>query len=924
MGAGHHYGGNAPLQISLRREKCSMSARSKDILFILLCFSPLLFYPLVAGSGWRSSSDVHAILELASSLMAMTAGVMVLLHFFTTGRMFFLFVSVGFVQIGGEELIHAMFGFDRLWVDAPPQLRWAISTTWLTGRATLLLFLFIAYFFGKGEVAPEQRVRFAAIANLIGFAGAALIAVNIFTSTGLSALVAIGSSSKQMLELALGLSYFCVFLLYVRLYFQDAARSPLLLSIVACAIFQVLVHLFVFDARVFYDAHWDAAHLLKLLGYFFPVFGVWGETMNIHARAKAQLVDLKKEMNERQQVEARLRVSEQRLHLAAEAAQLGIWDWDVVSNELVWDDAMYRLYGIERDQFGGAYDAWTACLAPADLARATADVDAALKGERPFHSEFRVIWPDRSVHVIAGFGNLIRSETGQPLRMVGVNFDISERKRSEQELARYRSHLEELVAERTTALAQAVQQAEAANQAKSAFLANMSHELRTPMNAILGYSDLLQRDAALAGPQREYVSTIHRSGGHLLNLINDVLDMAKIESGHMQLETDNFELADMVDDVACMLRGRAEQKGLLLLVEMASDLPHWINADERKLRQILLNLIGNAIKHTDAGGVSLRLRGRPDGSVLRLLIDVEDSGSGIAADDRAAIFEPFVQSGKQGDRGGTGLGLAITRAFVQIMGGSISVDSTLGRGSVFRVEVNVEPASAAAPTLADNMREGSVILAPGQGEWRILVVDDHPDNRNLLRLLLQQAGFLVDVAEDGAAAVAHYQSWQPHLIWMDWRMPVMDGVEAMRQIRLLPGGEQVKIVAVSASIFKEQRAELLRAGMDGFVRKPYRPREIFDCMAELLGLRYEHLPALAAQPTTPGPLQLEQALARQPQALRRALQTALDMLDADVIDAAITRIADADATLGRQLRQLAERLDYAPVHDALSRCHQEY
>lgn len=900
-----------------------MSARTKDILFILLCFSPLLLYPSVAASAWRSSSDVHAVLELASSLVAMTAGVMVLLHFFTAGRLFFLFVSVGFVQIGGEELIHAMFGFDRMWVDAPPQLRWAISTTWLTGRATLLMFFVIAYVFGQGEVASAKRISYAAICNLIGFATASILALNIFHTSGLSALVAIGSNSKRLLELSLGLAYLIVFALYCRLYFKGASRSPLLLSVVACVIFQVLVHLFVFNCGTFYDAHWDAAHLLKLLGYFFPIFGVWGETMNIHAVAKAQLLELQAEVAERQQVEGRLRVSEERLHLATEAAQLGIWDWDVVSNELVWDDAMYRIYGISREQFGGAYQAWAQCLEPEDMAQAAADIDAALKGERPFKPEFRVRWPDGSVHMIAGFGTTIRAENGQPLRMVGINFDITERKRSEQELERYRSHLEELVAERTRALAQAVQQAEAANQAKSTFLANMSHELRTPMNAILGYSDLLQRDATLSAAQRDYTSTIHRSGGHLLNLINDVLDMAKIESGHMQLDNDSFELADMLDDVLRMLRGRADEKGLQLRLEMANDLPRWINADERKLRQILLNLIGNAIKHTDAGSVSVHLRGRAAGPWLRLLIDVEDSGAGIASADLAAIFEPFVQSGKQAHRSGTGLGLAISQSFAHAMGGNISVDSTLGQGSVFHLEINVTATSQAAAAADAAVASSGVRLAAGQGEWRILVVDDHPDNRNLLKLLLEQAGFQVATAENGAVAVARFQAWQPHFIWMDWRMPVMDGIEAMRQIRLLPGGKAVKIVAVSASTFKEQQAELLREGMDGFVRKPYWPSELFACMADLLDLRYDNLPPLAAPQPLPGPLALDGRLSRLAPDLRYALHNALEMLDADVIAAAIARITEIDAALGQQLTQLAARFDYAPMIDALSRCNQE-
>ncbi|QKE61899.1 response regulator [Aquipseudomonas campi] len=899
-----------------------MSVR-KDALLILLSFSLLLFYPVIAGATWQSSSDVHALLELSSALVAVTAGVMVLLHFLTTGRWFFLFVSIGLVQIGGEEFIHALFAFDRLWIDPPAQIRWAISTTWLTGRATLLIFFAIAYFFGKGEVAAERRVRYACIFNAIGFVCSVLIALSIFHSAGLSSVVRIGSSSKQLLELFLGFSFFCIFLLYCRLYFRRLSRSPLLLSIVLCAAFQVLVHLFVFDAQVFYDAHWDAAHLLKLLGYFFPIFGVWGETIKIHQMAKAQLVELQKEMSERQQAEARLRISEERLHLATEAAHLGIWDWDVLSNELVWDDAMYQLYGIPREQFTGTIDCWAQSLAPEDRERTMADVAAALNGERSYSTEFRVIWADGSVHVIAGIGNAIRSESGQALRMVGINFDVTERKRTEQELQQHRAHLEELVAQRTSALQQALRQAEAANQAKSMFLANMSHELRTPMNAILGYSDLMQRDSTLQGVQRDYLAIVNKSGAHLLNLINDVLDMAKIESGQMQLALSAFDLANMVEDVARMLRGRAEEKGLQLQVELAADLPRWISADERKLRQILVNLIGNAIKNTTVGAISVRLSAQPQDGLIRLMLDVQDSGSGIAQSDLAAIFEPFVQGGRQASRSGTGLGLPITREFVQLMGGTITVESTVGQGSVFHVEVNVEAAVAGAPVTPGELQRGTVHLAAGQRAWRILVADDQPENRNLLDLLLRQAGFQVEQAENGAQAVERFQSWQPDFIWMDWRMPVMDGIEAMRQIRELPGGRQVKIAAVSASTFQEQRADLIAAGMDDYVRKPYRADEIFDCMARLLGLEYDYS-AVESPATTLEPGELKERLAQLPAELCQALAQALEILESERIEAAIIRVSEVDALLAQHLQRLAEQLDYASMLDALSCIKQGY
>ena len=273
---------------------------------LALCFAPLLLYPMVAASGWRSSSDVHALLEFASSMVATTAGVMVLLHFMTTGRWFYLFISIGFVQIGAEELVHAVFSFERLWGELTPTLRWAISSTWLAGR-TMLLGAFIAAYALRGRIQPSGgRAAMALRCNLVAFAISAGIALVIFRSSSLPSFVSIGSTSKQMLELGVGLSYFLVLCLYARMFARIEAAGPLLFSILMCMSFQVLIHVFVFDAKFFYDAHWDMAHVVKLLSYFFPIFGVWGETIKVHRASEDNLVNLEHEMEHRERSEAQL------------------------------------------------------------------------------------------------------------------------------------------------------------------------------------------------------------------------------------------------------------------------------------------------------------------------------------------------------------------------------------------------------------------------------------------------------------------------------------------------------------------------------------------------------------------------------------------------------------------------------------------
>ena len=409
------------------------------------------------------------------------------------------------------------------------------------------------------------------------------------------------------------------------------------------------------------------------------------------------------------------------------------------------------------------------------------------------------------------------------------------------------------------ALLVAKEAAEAANRAKSIFLANMSHELRTPLNAILGFAQLMERDTTLTSRHRDSLAIINRSGEHLLNLINDVLEMSKIEAGRLVLSPEPVNLHRLLQTLQEMFQVRTQAKRLSLRFELAPDLPQCVLTDEGKLRQVLINLLSNAVKFTETGGITLRARaeqGNPGKFPMpyTLFFEVEDTGKGIASKEMGNLFQPFVQttSGIEA-REGTGLGLTISRQFVRLMGGDIYLISTVGKGSTFRfdIQVTLAEAKAVAPTLT----HGRVLqLAPDQPTYRILVVDDRPEGRDLIAQLLGTVGFETRTATNGQEAVQQWQQWHPHLIWMDMRMPVMDGYEATRQIRekeargrgisthsLNPVQHQpTVIIALTASAFEEERASILAAGCDDFVRKPFREQVIFVKMAEYLGVQYAY------------------------------------------------------------------------------------
>jgi len=404
----------------------------------------------------------------------------------------------------------------------------------------------------------------------------------------------------------------------------------------------------------------------------------------------------------------------------------------------------------------------------------------------------------------------------------------------------------------------AEQAAATANQAKSEFLANMSHELRTPLNAILGFTQLMNRNSQLTAQQREFLEIINGSGEHLLELIDDILDLSKIEAGLIDLNQKSFDFYRFLDNIEDLFQIQTEQKNLEFLFFVSPNVPQYIRTDEQKLRSCLLNLLSNAIKFTNYGGVTLRVDKSDSESSLQF--SVSDTGLGIAPEEIETLFDAFVQtSAGRATAGGTGLGLAITKKFVELMGGEIRVSSVFGEGTTFEFTIQLSEADLSQVT--SQPRQRVIGLEPGQETYRILVVDDTKANRLLLVKLLEPLGFDVREATNGLEGLSIWESWQPHLVFMDTRMPVMSGLEATRQVRikekaLIDCRETARytedsisssnskfrqatiIVILTASVFEEKRGEILATGADDFVHKPFGEEIIFEKISQHLGILY--------------------------------------------------------------------------------------
>lgn len=447
-------------------------------------------------------------------------------------------------------------------------------------------------------------------------------------------------------------------------------------------------------------------------------------------------------------------------------------------------------------------------------------------------------------------------------------------------------NLDDKVKVKTKELIIAKEKAEVANQAKSNFIAKMSHELRTPLNAILGFSQIMIRAINLPKEHKESTTIINKSGNYLLTLINNILDLSKIEAGKITFNPKNFDLYALLDEVEDLLSISAQNKGLELIIQRTIDLPQYINTDETKLRQVLINLINNGIKFTSQGGVYLTVKYKQQIEQLdkaTIYFSIRDTGVGIPSDELEQIFEAFTQTqvGRNSQEG-TGLGLTISRRFIQLMGGDIKVDSQVGIGATFDFNIQVDLVSD--QDLAEETFSPQVIgLQPHQPTYKILIVDDRAVNRLLLIKLLEPLGFAVKEAANGQEAIAIWDDWDPHLIWMDMRMPIMDGYDATQKIKSTTKGNATAVIALTASVLEEEKAIVLSAGCDDFVRKPFQESVIFEVLHKHLGVKYIYAQENTSESASQSRLLTVEDLAIMSQEWLNRLYQASKLLDEETI-----------------------------------------
>ncbi|MGE0085058.1 MAG: CHASE4 domain-containing protein [Desulfococcaceae bacterium] len=479
------------------------------------------------------------------------------------------------------------------------------------------------------------------------------------------------------------------------------------------------------------------------------------------------------------------------------------------------------------------------------------------------------------------------------------------------------------IAKSASRLREAKEAAEAANTAKSRFLAAMSHELRTPLNIILGIARLLIQSREFSDENRKELETVNRSGEHLLALINDVLDLARIESGKQDIAEQETDIHRLLDDMEDMFRVRAREKNLHMVFTRDPDIPRYVMTDKTRLRQVLFNLLGNAVKFTEQGNIYLRVKKSGDSDNEHPLSDrhilhfeIEDSGYGLDPEDMENLFTPFMQAkNRKSAQEGTGLGLVLSRRYVQMMGGDISARSIPGKGSVFRFYIRTA-------ACRESQKKEAVIpqvksLAPDQPAYRILIADDNPDNRYILVKRLKQTGFEIQEAGDGKEAVEIWKTWQPHLIWMDIRMPLMDGCEATRKIREMETS-RTPIIALSASIFEEDRSIVKSAGCDDFLPKPVSGSQIFETIAKYLGVRYVYEDSRTAESEK----NMERITAESFRTLSAdicmKLKKAAKELDSEMIRKIIADIRQSDSRLAEGLSELADNYEFDKINALVS------
>ncbi|CUR31939.1 PAS fold family (fragment) [Planktothrix tepida PCC 9214] len=555
-----------------------------------------------------------------------------------------------------------------------------------------------------------------------------------------------------------------------------------------------------------------------------------------------QIVGTAQDITERKQSEEKLQNLSDRLSLAIKSGGFGIWEWDILQDQLIWDEQMYELYGLEKsDVLETIYQTWANALHPQDRERTETAIQQALRSEKEYNPEFRVVHPNGSIRYIKAYALVQRDNNGEPQRMVGVNFDITSAKEAEKQLRQVNERLTLTNAE-----------LDRATRLKDEFLANMSHELRTPLNAILGMSEGLQDGVFgnLSKQQKQAINSIDRSGNHLLALINDVLDLAKVESGKLELQLAQVSINYLCTNSVTFVRQQALKKNIQLTTKIPEGLAN-IVVDELRIRQVLINLLNNAVKFTPDGGcIKLEVKVIFSTPQNLLQFSVIDTGIGLTPENASKLFQPFIQIDSSLNRqySGTGLGLALVRRLVELHQGTVGVTSELGKGSCFMVclpyvvskaptvETTISPPNSIqykefqpskhSPILTISQRPSS--------STTLLLVEDNELNIATISSYLSSKGYKIEIAKNGEEGVTLAKSLSPDLILMDIQLPKVDGLEAIRQIRAEQRLTSTPIIALTALAMTGDQEKCLNAGANDYLSKPVKLKQLVEKIEDLL------------------------------------------------------------------------------------------